>query len=403
MSLENRTIAQIEEIILNSWKARFNFTVPFLSKALASVLARVLAGVWQIQYKTASWIFLQLFVSTASFKDFTVFGKTINPLKAWGNLIGIGDPLPSTQTRLQIDITVNSAGENLPSGTQFRSALNSILYITDQSYILTAGVMTIEVLATVGGTIGNLDSGDSISLVNPLGIIEREAVVNSILNAGTDAETGSSYRARIEEKFKQRPQGGALVDYRIWAGTVEGVTNSFWYTGDTTTHVVGYIVADDSTYPNRIPDTNLLLAVGDAIDFETVEGVKYANRRPPGAIIDPLGDKSYTNIKAPILKAFDVDVIDLDVPNPAETKVSIFNALTEYFQNKEPYIEGLSFPPVKNTIQQAEVIGIIFNIVQANDGTILDALVKFEGVSIPNYVLVEGEITQLDQLTYNGV
>ncbi len=263
--------------------------------------------------------------------------------------------------------------------------------------------MTIEILATVGGSIGNLNIGDSISLVNPLAIIEREAIVSGLLEVGTDSETEISYRKKIVDKFKQRPQGGALVDYRIWGGFVDGVVNSYWYTGDIPTHVIGYILADGDIYPSRIPDPNLLIAVGDSIDFETVEGVKVGNRRPLGAIIDPLGDKSYSNIKPVLPKLFDVDILNLIVPEVATTQAAIFNAMTAYFLSKEPYIEGLSFPPVKNKIQQAEIIGIVFNIVQANNGTISDVIVRLDGVAIPNNILVEGEVSQLDQLTYNGV
>lgn len=403
MSLNNKTIKEIEDIIIGQLEAQFNFQIPILSKSFNRVLARVLAGVWQVNYKVAAWIFLQLFVSTASFKDFKVFGKTINPLKAWGNLIGIGDPTPSVQSRLEIEITVNSPGESLPSGTQFKSTLNNILYITDQSYVLTAGTMLIEVLATVGGAVGNLNTGDPIDLVNPLGIIERSAIVNSVITVGADPETEEEYRTRVTDKFKQRPQGGALVDYRIWAGFVTGVTNSFWYTGDIPTYVIGYVLADKNIYPNRIPDSNLLEAVGDSVDFETIEGVKVGNRRPLGAIIDPLGDKSYSNILPVEPLPFDLDVINLQVPDLATTKTAILNAMTTYFEEKEPYIEGLSFPPIKNTIQQAAIIGIIFNVVQANGGTIQDVILRKEGVAISSYILIDGEVSYLDQLLYDGV
>lgn len=403
MSLQNKTIKEIEDIIINQLESTFNFKIPILSKSFNRVLARVLAGVWQINYKVAAWIFLQLFVSTASFKDFKVFGKTINPLKAWGNLIGIGDPLPSTQARLSIDIVVNTPGETLSTGTQFKSTINNFVYITDISYTLTAGTMAIEVLSTQGGTQGNLNNGDPISLVNPLGVIERESVVNAIITAGTDAETEIEYRARIEERFKQRPQGGALVDYRLWASTVTGIYQTYWYTGDIPTYVLGYVAGDQDLYTDRIPDTNLLLAVGDAVDFETIEGVKVGQRRPLGAIIDPLADKSYTNIKPIVPKLFDVDIIDLVAPDLTTVKGLISDALTAYFFEREPYIEGLSFPPVKNTIQQATIIGIIQNVVQANNGSFLNALLKDEGLIIPNYILGVGQLSKLDNILYNGV
>ncbi len=399
----NRTIKQIEQLIIDQLEAQFNFKIPLLSKAFNRTVARVLAAVWMINYKAGNWMLLQLFVSTASFKSITIFGKTITPLIEWGRLIGVGDPLPSTAARLSIDVTVNSPAETLLSGTQFVSTINGFTYITDQDYVLVGPVDTIEVVSTQPGTQGNLDALDPISLVNPLGIIDRDAVVDSVIISGVDPETETDYRARVEEKFKERPQGGALVDYRIWSSEVPGVDQTFWYTADIPTHVIGYVAGDIDIFPQRIPNSALLLAVGDAVDFETVNGNKVGNRRPVGAIIDPAADKSYTNIKSIILKEFNVDVIDLIVDNPADVKVLISNALIAYFLEREPFIEGLSFPPVRNVVQQSQIIGLIQNVVTANNGTFLTAIVELDTVTVPNYTLQEGEITELNLLTFNGV
>jgi len=400
--VENRTIKEIENLIIDQLEASFNFQIPLLSKAFNRVLAKVLAGVWQINYKTGNWIFLQLFVSTASFKSFTIYGKTVTPLIEWGQLVGVGVPDAGSQARLEITITNNSPGETLPSGTQFISSINNIVYITDQAYLLAGATQNIEVIATVVGSIGNLSIGDPISMVNPLGIIDRDAVVLSIVLAGEDQETEESYRLRVGDRFKQRPQGGALVDYRIWASDVAGVLQSYWYTGDIPTHVIGFVSGDAAIYSGRIPTTSLLEAVGEAVTYSVVDGVNVGNRKPLGAIVDPAGDKSYSNIKPITVKAFDVDIIDLVVDNITSVKTSISQSLELYFDGREPYIEGLSFPPTNNTVQQSAIIGIIQTIVQANNGTFLTAVLSTGAVTVQNYVLEQGELSALDQLTYNG-
>lgn len=401
--MENRTIKEIEKLIIDQLEAQFNFSIPLLSKAFNRVLAKVLAGVWQINYKTGNWIFLQMFVSTASFKSFTVFGKTIIPLVEWGLLIGAGEPLPGNQAILTIDVTVNSPGQTIKSGEQFISSINNVIYITTQSYTLVGPVDTIEVISTEVGTVGNIDSGDPISLVNPLGIIDRDAVVNTRTTDGEDSETELSYRIRVEDLFKQRPQGGALVDYRIWSSEVPGVLQTYWYTGNIPTHVIGYVAGVESIYPDRIPNAALLIAVGDACDFSTVNGNKVADRRPVTAIIDPVGDKSYSNINAITIKEFQVDVIDLVADNLSEVKSLISSSLNSYFKAREPYIEGLSFPPATNKVQQSSIIGIINTIAEANNGSFLTAVLTTETVTVPNYTLEEGELANLDLLTYNGV
>jgi hypothetical protein len=399
----NRTIKDIEKLIIDQLEAQFNFKIPLLSKAFNRVLAKVLAGVWQINYKTGNWIFLQLFVSTASFKSFTVFGKTVTPLIEWGRLIGAGDPEPGNQAILTIDVNVNSPGQDIRSGEQFISSINNVIYITTQSYTLVGPVDTIEVISTEIGEVGNLNSGDPISLVNPIGIIDRDAVVNTRTTDGENAESELSYRTRVEDLFKQRPQGGAYVDYRVWASEVPGVLQTYWYSGDIPTHVIGYVSGIESIYPDRIPNSALLLAVGDAVDFETVNGDKVSTRRPVGAIIDPAGDKSYENIKPVTIKGFEVDIIDLVAEDLPTVKSLISDSLNSYFKDREPYIEGQSFPPVKNNVNQSSVIGIVNTIVLANNGSFLTAILKIDTVTVPNYILEESELANMDLLTYNGV
>jgi hypothetical protein len=67
MALETRTIAEINDLIINQIEAQIGQTIPVLPKAFVRILAKVIAGMGIILYKVAGWIFLQLFVSTASF------------------------------------------------------------------------------------------------------------------------------------------------------------------------------------------------------------------------------------------------------------------------------------------------------------------------------------------------
>ena len=68
MALENKTVAEINELIIDQLEAAFNQVIPILPKNFCRVLAKIFAGVFIILYKTSQWIFLQIFVSTASFK-----------------------------------------------------------------------------------------------------------------------------------------------------------------------------------------------------------------------------------------------------------------------------------------------------------------------------------------------
>ena len=176
---------------------------------------------------------------------------------------------------------------------------------------------------------------------------------------------------------------------------------TYIYTGDTPANVIVYVAGDSAIYPDRIPDTALLEAVGNAIDFDP--DTTLSTRRPITAIIDPAGDQSYGNVLPVIIKPFDVDVTGVVVDDLATVKIEIKAALNIYFLAREPYIIGLSLPPALNTIAQSNIIGIVNDIVQSHNGSFTTAILKLNGVTIQNYVAQEGELAKLDVLTVNGV
>jgi hypothetical protein len=399
MALENKTIQEINDLIINQLEAQLGQNIPFLPKSFIRILSKVLAGVFIILYKVAGWIFLQLFVSTASYKEVTILGKKVTPLIEWGRLVGVGDPTPATQCRVKVNVTVNSIGTSLFSGTQFISAISGIVYITDQSYILDSNPYEIELICTKSGTQGNLSVNDILSISNSIGTIEDDVTVSEIMITAVDKETESDYRDRIIERFQLQPQGGALADYRIWASDSLGVQQTYIYTGDPA-NVLVYVAGNPDIYPDRIPDTALLLDVGNKIDFDPLTGL--ATRRPLTAIIDPAGDLSYTNIKSVILKEFDVAVTDLSIDNIADISAQIKTSLETYFNTREPYITGLSLPPQKNVISQANVIGVVDDIVKSNNGTFTTAIVTLDSFVTAQYTLGEGEIAKLNELKVNG-
>lgn len=399
MALENRTISEINEIIINQIEAQIGQTIPILPISFTRVLSKIIAGVFIILYKSAQWIFLQMFVSTASFKSVTIYGKTVTPLIEWGLLVGVGNPFSSTSAQFEISVTVNNPGETLPSGTQFISPLNSLIYITQQDYVLTSGPDTIEVICTTGGTPGNLEVGQILSLANTLGIIDNDATISSIVLAGTDAETEDEYRQRVVDRFQTRPQGGALSDYRIWASDVPGVLQTYIYTGDPPTNVIIYVAGDPSIYADRIPSAGLLDAVGVACTYDPDTGL--ATRKPIGAILDPAGDGSYSNVLPITVKSFGVTVFDLDVDDAVFVQAQILSALNSFFLSREPYILGLSVLPRKDIINTPSIMAIVNDIVDANNGTFSSAVITFDGSVIPSHILEQGELSDLDSITYS--
>ena len=107
MALAVPTTASINATIIAQLEASLSQTIPLLPKAFSRVLSKALAGVFILVYKYAGFMFLQLFVAFAQNRDTEINGTTVNPLQAWGVLIGVGLPDAATHAELVISVTVN--------------------------------------------------------------------------------------------------------------------------------------------------------------------------------------------------------------------------------------------------------------------------------------------------------
>lgn len=398
MALQQRTTQEIYDLIIAQMKSELGQNVSILPKSFISIIATVMAGVFMILYKSCNWIFLQMFVSTASYEEITALGKTLSPLVEWGRLIGVGDPTPATQSVVSVKVKVVQKNNSIFSGTQFISTLNSLTYITTQSYTFKEDEAIINLTCAESGAKGNLSAGDTLNIVNSVSFIEDSVEVIDLIQVAVDKESESSYRKKIQERFQLQPEGGALSDYRNWANETAGVQNSFVYTGGAG-EVIVYVLADSSIYEDRIPDKALLKKVGQNIDIDP--DTQLATRRPVTAIIDPDADESYKNIRAVKLIEFDVEILSLEVSAEAEVKNLIKEAITDYFLEREPYLRGLSLPPAKNIINETNIIAIVDDIVKNYNGNFAGIKNLLNEEITSKYTLKEGEVAKLKSLKIN--
>lgn len=389
------TTKQISDTIIAQLAASLNQTIPLLPKAFYRVLARAIAGVFVLLYKYLGFMFLQVFVDTASIKETEINGKLISPLIAWGRLIGVGDPVAATNAELLIDITVETQTGSLDSGTQLLNSDNGVTYITIGSTPLNAPTVQATIRAVSdqvdgggAGAIGNLEPGDIVSFANPLPNVAREATVDSQTVTGADAESTAAYRQRIKDRFQKRIQGGAGVDYEIWGEPVAGIINVYPYTGAEPGFVDVYSESDGA--PDGIPTQAQLDAVATAITFD---GDGRQTRKPVNAKLN-----SY-----PITRlGFNVSVTDLTVDDPTTVESDIETDLTSYFLSREPYIEGVTVLPRKDRITKTNLFGLIDDIVTAAGGTFQDITLVRDGdaFSIDAYSLGIGEKSKLKNLNF---
>ncbi|MEG1884845.1 MAG: baseplate J/gp47 family protein [Alistipes sp.] len=385
------TTKEISDNIIAQMDATFGSSMP---KSFTRVISKVLAGIFVILYKYCGFIFLQLFVSTASMRPTEINGKTVTPLIEWGRLIGAGDPFAATQAELIVRLTTETLGAVIPAASQLVHVASGVTYITTQAVTLGSSTTDVEVIAVSdpsggggAGTIGNLPTGASLSFANPLAGVARIASVVSQTVTGANAETEAQYRARVISRFQLRPQGGAYVDYKLWAESTIGVLRAYPYTSENPGQVKVYI--ESSTEPDGIPTTAQLTEALNAINYSNVNGL--ATRRPAGALVTTL---------AIIRVPFSVEVVGLSVENVPVVQADIEAALTKYFVDRAPFLVGLTLPPRLDRITQSAVSGIVDDVVSAVNGIFTEVKLRKSAVITPIYTLGIGEKAKLTGVTY---
>jgi len=397
-TIETPAVKDISDNIIAQLEAILNQTIPILPKGFNRTIAKAIAGVFILLYKYGGWIFLQLFVRTASFQETEILGKKVTPLIEWGRLIGIGDPVGATQAELLVDITVEVQTGSITAGTLLTSNKNGVNYLLTASVVLDAAIKQGNIKATSdtqggngAGAIGNMDPGDVVSFVNPIPNVARDTTVDSQVVTAADGETEAQYRQRVIDRFQKQPQGGAGVDYEIWGEEVAGIVGIFPYTGDPGfVDVYAEATPASSGSPDGIPTSAQLSAVETAITFDS-EGNQ--TRKPVNAKL---------NVFAIDRIGFDINVIDLTVEDEATVQTSIEDAIVTYLLGRAPFIEGVTPLPRTDRITLQNIEGIIDDIVTAAGGTFQSAtLIKTgEVFTIDAYSLGIGEKSKLTIITF---
>lgn len=400
---DNKSIDEIRTLVIGGLQQEFNNKLRILPKSFIRILASVLAAVYIVLFKQIGWMFLQMFPETAYFGEINILGIRIRPLVKWGVLWGVGEPRLGTQWRGTITVNVVIKNTALSTGTQLKSDLTGKIYIVDETKTLENDTETVDLLCTSIGTIGNLETGDKLYFVAPLGNVKKEAEVTTVLEVAIDDETEADYRYRVVNRWRVQPQGGALADYRIWGMEVSGVLNIYPYNDDDSPNgVILYVSGNSSVFPDRIPSAALLVAVGNACTYNPETGI--ANRKPMTAAIDPQNDGTYTNIRPVTLKIFDIYIEGLTGISALEFSNNVRTPIKEYFLGREPYIRGLSDDNNKTNLVSKNNVSSVVDQVAISLKAEFDNVIMKEGeTAIPAYTLGMGELCDLGNLYINGV
>jgi uncharacterized phage protein gp47/JayE len=391
---------EIADEIIAQMATSLNTTIPLLPKSFCRVLAKALGGVFVLLYEFAGWNLLQMFVKTASNKPVNFNGKTINPLQAHGELVGIYQKTGQRAERT-VEITVLTQGGTIVSGERIANPDTQMIYVVVGNVTLNAPTVYATIRATRPGVLGNVDLGTELYFVSPPDAVEKEVTVSTDGIAGVDPETTEAYRERVLERWLARPQGGAMADYKNWAEEVTGVRNAYPYAAwehpgipnSRAGQVFVFIESDDT------PDGEPLPAelANDVKDHIEGDGGGLSNRRNINAEVRVFGITR---------TAFDVTISQITTGSPEITeaaKTAIQNGLTEFFYDREPsgQVGYTVLPPKKDVVSQMEVGGIVSRIAAGYNGSIGSISISTGGVDVEVYPLQEGEKAKLGTLTWN--
>ncbi len=325
------------------------------------------------------------------------------PLVKWGVLIGIGEPRRGSQWQGKIKVDVTRINTTLSNGTQLKSDITGKIYLFDENKTLEAETEIVAVICAEAGTAGNLEPGETLKFVNPLGNVNKTATIESVIQDAVEDETEAEYRFRVVNRWRMQPQGGALADYRIWGMETPGVLNIYPYKDvSTPSGVFVYVSGLPSKYPRRIPSAALLIAVGKNCTYNPETGK--AARKPLTAIIDPVGDESYLNVKPVSIVIFDVYIEGLTGIPALDFSQAVRTPIEEYFLGREPYNRGLSDDNNRtDQVTKNNVSSVVDQVAISLKAEFDNVVMRKSGVVTPSYNLGMGELCELGNLYINGV
>jgi len=403
MAFENKTIKEIRDMLITALQSEFNHSLRILPKSFIKIFATIIAGIFIILYKQIGWFFLQIFPETAYWNEVKVLGFKIRPLVKWGEMIGVGLPRTKTQWKGKITVDVTNINTPLTAGTQLKSDLTGKIYLVNENKTLENDIEAVEIICEEPGTGGNLQPGDIVNFTKPLGNVKKQTTVESVIKKAIDDEIEPDYRFRVVNRWRMQPQGGALADYRIWGTEVEGVLGIYPYKDVLSpSGVLIFVSGLPSLYPRRIPTAELLIAVGKSCTFDPETGK--AKRKPLTAIIDPIGDESYLNVKPVSIIVFDVYIEGLTGIPAFDFSQIIKTQIKDYFLNREPYNRGLSDDNNRtDLVSKNNITSVVDQAAMLSKAEFDNIVMRKSGNITPSYYLGMGELCELGKLYINGV
>lgn len=275
----------------------------------------------------------------------------------------VGLPLLAGETNTprnngnQTILTVSVIGENgvvigtYNNGPEF--VKDDVVYQTIQGATIAAGVASINVQAKVTGSIANLQNGDEMTLSSTFTGIDDVATVTDTVSPGTDQEDVEDWRQKIkQEKAFPSTVAGTTPWFARISQIVPGITAAYPYSSDDIGKIDLFLAADAEL--GGVPPIEMMDAV-----------VSIFKIAPYDCLWSTLPDR--IDAQQSVKDIYGVQITQGSEPITQPTRDAITASIEVYFENRKPFIEGLS---LSNTgvINKADIFAITQNIINGSTG-----------------------------------
>jgi uncharacterized phage protein gp47/JayE len=261
-------------------------------------------------------------------------------------------------------------------------------YVLDAPYTLTGTDDEVVLRALEGGLDSKLVAGDTLSLTQPIGLVNDAATVIDEVTTARNEEDIELYRAIVLASFRTMAGSWSAVDYRNIANNVSGVANSYAYAISGEPNKVNlYVECTTDIDAEGVPTGGILTEVETAVEAKRPLIVQQINYLPivPQQIVVSI-----------------VDSVGLTVAQ----KTAIEAGLREALAGVRPYI-----PAADRLADRLDSISIGYvlpyclnlpNVVAAAIPAVAFGAVTFtvDGLSVSSYSFEGGEIPYLDSVVY---
>lgn len=293
-----------------------------------SIFSKVFAAaIHEVDLRIA-WIYRQLFASTADTRH----------LERHAYEYGIARKSASRATG-EIE-TTGAASTVYPAGIGYYS--NGALYRTAGEAVSAGdGSLTLTVVSENAGAALNRAAGESLTLADPAlypALASEATVAADGIGGGADLETDESLRARVLDRKRRPPQGGATSDYEQIARSVPGVTKAWAWSFANGPGTVGVWFLFEGR-PNGIPT-----AADVAVVTARIEAARLI--------------RASLHVSAPVPNPINIEIASLS-PDTASVRAAIEASLVDMLAERgRPGVAAEPFKLSRSWIAEAISIAV---------------------------------------------